>query len=134
MALMPSPLNRIMGRTGQVALPFSPPLPRRLTSRAVSDAAHLSLALLLWLAGNVLVVLGMAVAAFIAVSGGDVDTFFSHVNNLASRYVAADVDRRAVFEHQLVQAFLFASAVLVTCRLPGFVRRMRRDLEDGRAQ
>lgn len=112
-------------------LPFRPRLPRRLTRRAIADTSYVALQSSFWVAGTVLGVLGAAVVAFLVIAGGDVDLFFSHVNNLASRYVAADHARRDVFEHQLVQAFLLVALVATAIRLPGFIRRLRRDLQEG---
>lgn len=112
-------------------LPFRPRLPRRLTRRAIADTSYVALQSTMWVGGTVLGVLGAAVACFLVIAGGDVDLFFSHVNNLASRYVAADHARRDVFEHGLVQLFVGAALLATIIRLPGFVRRLRRDLQEG---
>ncbi len=99
---------------------------------ALADLAYVVLTTTGWLAGNLLGILGCAVAMFIVISHGHVDTFFLHVDNLAARYVAADVGRRDRFEHQLVQAFVIVLGVTLAVRGPLFVRRVRRELREGR--
>lgn len=108
-------------------------LNRRLKSRqAVADAAYVFLVTTGWLGINLLVILGCTVAMFIVISHGQVDVFFLHVDNLAARYVAADLGRRAAFEHLLVQLFTILAVVILVLRGPGFVARLRRDLNRGR--
>ena len=98
--------------------------------RAAADVAYILLRTTAWLTGNLLGLLGCAVAAFIVISHGQIDTFFLHVDNLAARYVAADVGRRAVFTHQLVQLFVIVFAATMLLRGPAFVARLRRDLAE----
>ena len=50
------------------------------------------------------------------------------IDNLASRYVAADHGRRWMFEHYLVQTFMVLLIGSTLLRAPGFVRRVRREL------
>ena len=101
-------------------------------ARLGADAAYIFLAASGWLAGNLLGVLGCAVAMFIVISHGQPDVFFLHVDNLAARYVAADLGRRAAFEHQLVQVFTIVLTATLAIRGPRFIARLRRDLRDGR--
>ncbi|UAJ12385.1 hypothetical protein [Polymorphobacter megasporae] len=102
------------------------------SSEALTDLAYVALTTTGWLAGNLLGILGCAVAMFIVISHGHVDTFFLHVDNLASRYVAADLGRREAFEHQLVQVFVIVLGVTLAVRGPLFVRRVRRELREGK--
>lgn len=105
--------------------------PRR--ARALfADLAYIVLISTGWLAGNLLGILGCAVAMFIVISHGHADVFFLHVDNLASRYVAAGLDRRAVFDHQLVQLFSIVLTATLIIRGPRFIARLRRDLRSGR--
>jgi hypothetical protein len=92
------------------------------------DSAYILLSTLTWLAINLLAVLGSAVALFLVVAGGDLPTFFVHLDNLTSRYVEADLGRRAAFEHQLVQALLLLLLLSLLVRGPLFVARLRREL------
>ena len=68
---------------------------------------------------------------FIVISHGHIDTFFLHVDNLASRYNSADLGRRAAFEHQLVQVFVIVLGLTLVVRGPIFVTRLRRTLREG---
>ena len=97
-----------------------------------SDLAYIVLTTAGWIAGNLLAILGCAVAMFIVISHARIDMFFLHIDNLASRYVAADMGRRAGFEHQLVQLFIIACALTLLVRGPLFVARLRRELGRGR--
>ncbi len=92
------------------------------------DSAYILLSTLTWLVINLLAVLGSAVALFLMVAGGDLPTFFVHLDNLTSRYVEADLGRRSAFEHQLVQAFLLLLLLSLLVRGPMFVARLRREL------
>ena len=98
---------------------------------ALADVAYIVLTTTGWLAGNLLGILGCVVAVFIVISHGHVDTFFLHLDNLASRYNAADLGRRATFEHQLVQVFVVFLVLTLTVRGPVFVSRLRRTLREG---
>lgn len=105
---------------------------RHRLMRAGRDLAYLLLAVSGWFAVNLLAVLGCAVAAFLVISGGDLDSFFLHLNNLTSRYVDADLGRRAAFEHGLVQGFLLLLTLMIFLRAPGFIRRVRAELRSPR--
>lgn len=96
-----------------------------------ADVAYIVLTTAGWLAGNLLGILGCAVAMFIVISHGHVDTFFLHLDNLASRFNAADIGRRATFEHQLVQVFIVVFGLTLAVRGPLFVARLRRALREG---
>lgn len=98
----------------------------------IPDVAYIALTTTGWLVGNLLAILGCVVAMFIVISHGHIDTFFLHVDNLASRYVSADATRREVFGHQLVQLFIIMVVGTLLVRGPRFVARLRRDLRSGR--
>ena len=96
--------------------------------RQLGDAAYLVLVTTGWFVGNVLGILGCAVVFFIILGAGQWDAFFLQIDNLASRYVAADHGRRWMFEHYLVQTFMVLLIGSTLLRAPGFVRRVRREL------
>jgi hypothetical protein len=96
--------------------------------RWIGDASYMVLALSGWLAVNLLTVLGCTVAAFLVISGGNLNAFFLHLDNLASRYVEADLGRQAAFEHVLVQGFVLLFSLIMLLRAPGFIRRTRAEL------
>ena len=136
---MPSRPNRmgfdVARRRPRPALVVDLPQPRTAVVRwrgTVADIAYVVLATTGWLAGNLLCILGCAVAVFIVLSHGHLDAFFLHVDNLASRYVSADMGRRAVFGHQLVQVFALVVAGTFLVRGPRFVARLRRTLREGK--
>jgi hypothetical protein len=97
----------------------------------VADLAYIILTTTGWLVGNLLGILGCVVAMFIVISHGHIDIFFLHLDNLASRYNAADVGRRAAFDHQLVQVFVVGLGLTLAVRGPLFVTRLRRTLREG---
>lgn len=96
--------------------------------RRLGDSAYLVLVTTGWFLGNVLGVLGCTIVFFIVLGAGQWDSFFLQVDNLASRYVEADLGRRGLFEHQLAQAFMLVFIAATLLRAPGFVRRVRREL------
>ena len=118
-----------LGAERQPSLPFRPKLPRRRNPRRLmADAAYVVLTVSGWIAGNVLGVLGCAVGMFLVISHGDLNAFFLHLDNLTSRYVAADFGRREAFQHQIVQVFVLACLMILIVRGPQFLARLRRDL------
>lgn len=129
---MPSLLNRAPLFP---ALPLAARVQMRLRrtrwGRAMRDGCYVLLVTTGWLASNLLVILGCVVAMFLVISHGQVDLFFLHVDNLASRYIGADAGRRVVFEHFMVQVFAVLLVGVLLLRGPGFVARVRRELNDG---
>lgn len=111
-----------------------PPIMSKAERRrsAIADLAYIVLTTTGWLAGNLLGILGCVVAMFIVISHGHIDTFFLHVDNLASRFNTADLGRRATFEHQLVQLFTVVIGLTLAVRGPVFVARLRRALREGK--
>lgn len=96
--------------------------------RLAADIAYIALVTSGWMAFNILGALGCAVALFIVLSAGQWDAFFLQLDNLASRYVAADVSRRWMFEHDLAQAFMLVVTIITVARAPGFIRQVRMEL------
>ena len=113
------------------------PLPARpappAMRRRIADALYILLMGSGWLALNVLAVAGCAVIAFAIFGGGNWEASFLQIDNLTSRYLAADAGRRAQFHHHAVQIFSTVLLALVVFRLPAFVRRVRRDLAEAGA-
>lgn len=139
------PISGVQSDHLRIVDPVSAPAPLGLVSRArtrilladwvgvARDTCYVVLTGTAWLVGNLLSILGCTVALFIIISHGQVDAFFLHVDNLAARYVAADLGRRAAFEHQLVQTFTIILVGTLAIRGPRFIARLRRDLAQGRA-
>jgi hypothetical protein len=132
---MPSLRNDLAGVTPQPELPFVPPLARGLAAmpwaRPLADGAYILIAVTSWVAGNILAILGCVVIMFIVIAHGDIDLFFSHVHNLASRYVAADAARRVAFQHQLIGMLGIMAVVLFAVRAPRFCLRLGQELRKG---
>jgi hypothetical protein len=132
---MPSRPNDAGGCAPQPDLPFVPPLAHRVRriawARYLANTAYILLAVASWVAGNLLAILGCVVVAFIVIAHGDIDLFFQHIDNLASRYVAADAVRRAAFQHQIAWMLATMAVVLFLVRAPRFYLRLRRDLREG---
>lgn len=112
-------------------LASAPPPVHSTARRRFADSAYLVLVVSCWFASNLLAVLGCAVVAFAVLGGGDWDATFMHIDNLASRYVEADVGRRLAFQHSLVQSFSLLLIAFTIFRAPGFIRRVRRELAEG---
>lgn len=105
---------------------------QRRWSRFAGDSVYVAFVTAAWMFGNILGALGCAVAFFIVISAGEWDAFFLQLGNLTSHYAAADLGRRGVFEHQLVQVFTILIVVIALLRVPTFVRHLRQGLADGR--
>lgn len=99
--------------------------------RIVADGCYLLLSLILWLSGIILVALGSLLAFVILAADLQPFLFFAHLDNLATHYLAADPVRRARFDIQLLALFIAIAIFLLLARLPGFVVRMRRELNHG---
>lgn len=93
-----------------------------------ADGCHLLLSATLWLGGTLLAALGSILALVILAADAELPVFFAHLDNLASRYLAADVSRRAEFDLQLVGLTGALALLFILARLPAFADRMRREL------
>ena len=102
--------------------------------RFLVDACHLLLSTTLWLGGTVLATLGTILALVILAADAQLPVLFAHLDNLASRYLAADGARRAEFDLQLVGLTAALALLFVVARLPAFAARMRRELSRKDAQ
>ena len=96
--------------------------------RCVSDVCHFVLCTTLWLSGTIVGALGLLLGFVIVAADGRPLRFFAHVQNLSTHYLFATQEARTRFDHQLLAVFAAIFGMLLLARLPGFVRRMRRDL------
>ena len=101
---------------------------RRTFGAWLADVSFVLIETTGWLLIHTLAVLGCAVAAFLVLSGADMQSFFLHLDNMTSRYADADFGRRAAFEHQVLQIFLVAYVGTLLIRAPRFLRRLKKDL------
>lgn len=69
-----------------------------------------------WLIVTLLAMLGCYVLAFLMIGGFDPLLVFTHVDNLASRYISADQVRRASFATLTAQSAVVLFAVVAIAR------------------
>ena len=85
------------------------------------ELAFVTVKAALFLASTWLMAFGLPLLFFLALSGGDLDQLFWQVDNLASRWIAADMSRKDAFS-QLIQIALIGSATLILIwRMPRFL-------------
>ncbi|HPG05048.1 MAG: hypothetical protein H6921_14360 [Sphingomonas sp.] len=85
------------------------------------EIAYLSLKACGFLGTCWLMAFGLPLLFFLAISGGNLDVLFWQVNNLASRWIAADAARKLAFS-QTIQIVLISSTTLIAMwRLPAFL-------------
>lgn len=89
---------------------------QRRAARALPDAAYVLLRFSGWAAVTGLATLGCFVLLFVLLGGFTADGFFSHLHNLARRFVAADADRRASFLSLVGTVTLVLLAIVSVCR------------------
>lgn len=77
-----------------------------------------------------LMTLGLPLCFFLAISGWDLIGLFTHLDNLATRYLEADAVRRLAFSHDLKRMFFAATALITALRMPGFISRLSSDLPE----
>ena len=116
----------------QQALPLQapepPPTPKIRVGIAL--ACYILVRVCAWLAANIVGGFGVMVLMLLGLSGGSIEGAFTHLDNLSSRYLAADPARRLAFDHQLLWIVLLAGFAILLIRLPAFVDRLRRELEE----
>lgn len=88
---------------------------------AIGDASYILLKASGWVAGTLLASLGVFVLFFLMLGNFTALGFFSQVANLGTRFVAADVGRRAAFTDQLHIAGLVILIVVALCRFRGLI-------------
>jgi hypothetical protein len=85
------------------------------------ELAFVTVKAALFLASTWLMAFGLPLLSFLALSGGDLDQLFWQVDNLASRWIAADAVRKEAFS-QLIQIALVGPATLILIwRMPRFL-------------
>jgi hypothetical protein len=87
-------------------------------------ACHIMLEASLFAISSVLMALGLPLCFFLILSGWDLLGLFTHLDNLSSRYLAADGARRLIFSSDLKIMFVAATALIAALRMPGFIRRI----------
>lgn len=80
---------------------------------------------------TLLLVLGLPLFVFLAVAGWDLGSLFAQLGNLADHYRTAEPIARRFFAQDLQIAFLIAAGGLALLRMPAFLRRLDRRLNEG---
>lgn len=117
----------------QQALPLQAPEvapPPRSIRSGLALGFYILLRVVGWLAANIVGGFGMIVVLLLALSGGRVAALFAHLENLSSRYLAADAGRRLAFDGQLLWIVLLSALAILLIRLPAFIGRLRRELAE----
>ncbi|MBN9504727.1 MAG: hypothetical protein J0I69_01770 [Altererythrobacter sp.] len=81
-------------------------------------------------ASSILLVLGAPLFLFLFLAGWDLALLFAQLGNLADHYRDAEPLQRLAFGRDLKAGFLIAAGALVLIRLPGFLRRLGRKLDE----
>ena len=82
-------------------------------------------------ASSLLIVLGLPLFAFLFLAGWDMGLLFAQLGNLADHYRTAEPVARRFFAQDLQIAFLIAAGGLALLRMPAFLRRLDRRLNEG---
>ena len=90
--------------------------------RVFPDACLVALRLSGWLIVTGLAGLGCFVLCFLMLGGFSADGFFSHLANLARRFVAADAARKANFLSLLGTVSIVLAAIVSACRWRSLLR------------
>jgi len=79
---------------------------------------------------SLLLVLGAPLLVFLFLARWDLALLFAQLGNLADHYRDAEPLQRLAFNRDLQAGFLIVAGGLVLIRLPGFVRRLGRKLDE----
>ena len=90
----------------------------------VADACLLSLRLVGWLSVTLLAAAGCLVLLFAMLGGFTAEGFFAHLDNLASRFAAADTARREQFLDLAKLAAAGLAAGIAACRWRSLARSL----------
>lgn len=82
-------------------------------------------------ATTLLLVLGLPLFVFLLLAGWDLGSLFAQLGNLADHYRTAEPIARRFFAQDLRIAFLIAAGGLALMRMPSFLRRLDRRLNEG---
>ena len=95
----------------------------------ISDSCFITIKAAGFAVSTFLMTLGLPLFFFLMLSGWNMDLLFLQVDNLASRYIAADSARQLAFSDELKIGFFGIAALIALWRIPRFVRDMSRVLD-----
>lgn len=82
-------------------------------------------------ASTLLLVLGLPLFVFLLLAGWDLTLLFAQLGNLADHYRTAEPLARRLFASDLQIAFLICAGTLALIRMPAFLKRLERRLNEG---
>jgi hypothetical protein len=97
-----------------------------------ADLCFITLRASTFLGSSYLMALGVPLVFFLAVSGGDGESLFAHLANLAERFRAADYARQVAFLGEFKLVLIGAATLIAAVRLPRFLKDLERDLSGGK--
>lgn len=86
---------------------------------------------LIFSASTLLLVLGLPLFFFLLLAGWDLTALFTQLGNLTDHYRTAEPIARRLFAADLQIAFLISAGTLALIRMPGFLHRVERRLNEG---
>lgn len=95
----------------------------------ISDGCFITIKAAGFAVSTFLMTLGLPLFFFLLLSGWNMDLLFLQIDNLASRYIAADSVRQLAFSDQLQIGFFGMAAIIALWRTPKFARDMSRALD-----
>ena len=100
--------------------------------RRAADLCFITLRASAFLGSSTLMALGVPLVFFLAIAGGDGESLFAHLANLAERFRAADTARQVAFLGEFRLVLIGAATLIAAWRLPRFLRDIERDLSGGK--
>ena len=97
-----------------------------------ADLCFITLRASTFLGSSYLMALGLPLVFFLAVSGGDGESLFAHLANLAARFRAADYARQVALLGEFKLVLIGAATLVAAVRLPRFLRDLEHELSGGK--
>ncbi|WP_176593140.1 hypothetical protein [Sphingobium sp. EM0848] len=107
-----------------IALPDLSSIRRRRRRLDWATIAYVSLRLTRFCVGAVLMSWGMFVLFFLAIGGFSIGGLMHQLGNLTGRYLVANADRAASFDHQLLAVHMLVTLTIVFFRRHHFLTPM----------
>jgi hypothetical protein len=96
--------------------------------RRAADLCFITLRASTFMGSSYLMALGVPLVFFLALSGGDGESLFAHLANLAERFRTADYPRQVAFLGEFKLVLIATSTLIAAVRLPRFLKDLERDL------
>lgn len=93
----------------------------RKAMRLLADGCYIFLKGCAFTATNFMIMLGLPLLFFLAISGGDLTNFFMMLELLASRFLDADSARQMAFVGDIQSALVVTLTLIAVLRTPKFV-------------